>query len=446
MKSFPAYFLLLVALFYANSLFAQSLVARKNACEIAYSAQYPRSNSLDTSLTSLGFWGLGPCNGAAVMGQYILTASGSRLLWIDATDPRHPILEWDTLMEGSLSEFTIEDSIGYALLGSSGFVIIDFRNPHSPSILSHLEIGGGLFRLVVERPLAFAKRLHGGLFCIDIADLRMPFLRPTIYCGVDWGAMAITNHHLFIGDQYRRCHLDVSNPDSITITDVSAFLPTFNYPRARDTILVVDDSNWLEVFSIANPDRPVRLSYTPISTPPIGWIDLKGDTVFVGAFYDTIVGLDISNRYNPSVLGSFSPPEFKREQWVPAFDAQDSMLYCTYPDGLTIVSAARIPSMEVLSSFPTGQENVKVSVSKGTAFITSGIGGLWRPMSLTRITHGKGGTSGPWAMLWILRWIRTRHLCQSTTHRWKVALISGMVFCQSILRTPIRFMSSIASQ
>jgi hypothetical protein len=332
----------------------------------------------DTSLEYLGRWGWGKCQGVATMGNYVFTGSGPTLLWLDVTDKQHPIAVWDTLMLGELKDFTVQDSIGYAITGSS-LVLADLRNPRAPAIIAQVNIPVA-FSLVVEDSFAFVKRWYGGeVICMDVSDPTSPYLRSAVLSSALWGTLTISNHNLYVGDQggFTSEHVDVSNPDSMRVTELN--LPNFiGAVHARDSLLLVTAGALLDIYSIAVPDSPALLSSTlvPDSDAWITSINLQGDTAYVGTGYGKIVTVSISDRRHPIILGGYSPV-MPTPLGAICLAIEDTALYCSYGSALATFSIANPASVPALSFFPTGHESNKVFVRNSLAYITAGMAGLW---------------------------------------------------------------------
>jgi hypothetical protein len=332
----------------------------------------------DSSLEYLGFWGWGACGGVAAMGNYVFTGSGPTLLWLDVTDTRNPVVVWDTLVAGGLTHMIIQDSIGYALMGTYRLLIVDFRNPLRPVILSQLQFPLGLYLdLVVEGTLAFVKRWNSYTYCIDVSDPTLPYIRSTFLPLTEWGRLAISNRNLYLAD--RGCcpvyHIDVSNPDSARYTPLTGLPLVVRTLYAKDTLLLIGTSQ-LYIYSIATPTSPMLLSNIMISTEGVYTITLKGDTAFVGSSDRRVTAVDISDRINPVNLGTYTPPiGHQGSPWELA--AEDTVLFASYATGMKTLSVANPSSISLLSYFPTGYQTKKVIVRTGLAYVTSGGAGLW---------------------------------------------------------------------
>ncbi len=334
----------------------------------------------DSSLDYLGRWGWGQCGGVAVMGNYILTGSGPTLLWLDGSDRHKPRIIWETLTNGTLSNFIIRDSIGYALLSAYSLLIVDLRSPSVPVIRAEFPITFGLLSLAVTDSLVFVKRYLQYVYCIDVSNPSTPFLRATIReTTTQWGKLAISNRNLYVGDQNGFTeHLDVSNPDSTRVTVLYNVASTVTAAYAKDTLLLLGNfGNRLYIYFIATPASPVQLSNASIGISGITSITLKGDTAFAGTIDGRVVAVDVTDKRNPVFLGSYTPPIIQPELSAGSLAAQDTTLYCSVWNGLTTFSTANPVSMSVLSFFPTGYQSNKIVVKNNLAYVTSGYAGLW---------------------------------------------------------------------
>jgi hypothetical protein len=106
-------------------------------------------------------------------------------------------------------------------------------------------------------------------------------------------------------------------------------------------------------------------------------VTLKGDTAYVGDLYGKIVAIDISNRANPVVIGTYVPPVLQTEVYPFVLVVEDTALYSVNSVEMTTYSIADPSSIGVLSIFTTGEEFNKVIVKNGLAYVTSGFAGLW---------------------------------------------------------------------
>lgn len=335
------------------------------------------------SLEYLGRWGWGWCWGVAAMGNYVFTGSGPTLLWLDVTNKGRPVVAWDTLNNTSVIEsytdvrgFAIQDSIGYAIMRNK-LVVVDFRNPVAPAIIGELYLDSGALTLVVEGTLVFVVRYYGGLYVVDVSNPSSPYLRTIVNEPAQWPNLTITNHNLYIVDanDLQTYYANVSNPDSISVTPMY-LQPFIRAGYARDSLLVLVNGRF-HVYSIAVPASPVLLSSVLIPDVSTISVTLKGDTAFVGDRFGKIVAIDISNRYNPVVIGTYVPPVLQTEVGPGVLAVEDTALYSVNGIGMTTYSIADPSSISVLSFFPTGHENNKVIVRDGLAYVTSGLAGLW---------------------------------------------------------------------
>ena len=316
------------------------------------------------------------------MGNYVFTGSGPTLLWLDLSDKRHPVVAWDTLMQGELSWFTIEDSIGYALVNWYSVIVVDFRNPSAPFVAGKVGIPGGqVISLVVEDRLVFIKRYSSALYCVDATNPSLPYLRSTLFSVHSvFGALAVSNRRLYVGDIARiaNYYVDVSNPDSMVATRLYDLPACIAEMQVRDSLLFVCVcGSGLDIYSITIPDSPRLLSRTiiPAMTYVVS-IALKGDTAYIAGHDNEIVAVGFSDPAHPQMLGTYQP-RTNMEFTAPILAIGDTVLYCAYINGLTAVSIASIDSMCDLSSFPTGDETRKVIVRDGRGYVTSGMAGFY---------------------------------------------------------------------
>jgi hypothetical protein len=329
----------------------------------------------DDSLEYLGRWGWGLCGGVATMGNYIFTGSGPTMLLLDVTDKRRPVVAWDTI-NSYVKGFAIQDSIGYALMGGS-LVVVDFRNPIAPTIIGELYLNSLARTLVVEGPLVYVARFYGGLYVVDVSNPATPYLRNTVSEPAAWPNLAITNNNLYIVDSFypETYYVNVSNPDSITVTQLN-LSPFITGAYAKDSLLLLVNGRFY-IYSIAVPASPVLLSSMIIPDVTTQSVTLKGDTAFIGAWDGKIVAVDISNRATPAVVGTYVPPVLQKGLTASIVAVEDTTLYSVSSFGITTFSVADPSSISALSLFPTGHEFNKVIVRNGLAYVTSGRTGLW---------------------------------------------------------------------
>jgi hypothetical protein len=344
----------------------------------------------DSSLEYLGFWGWGPCYGVAAMGNYVMTGSGPTLLWLDVTDKQRPVVVWDTLTNTlfgfyEVRLFSMQDSLGYAIVGGTKLIIVDFRNPLSPAIIGELQIPAStpILSMVVEGSFIFTKQYLGWLYCIDASNPASPYLRNMVQGWTGLGIsnpMTVTNHNLYIGDNNSDIvdYVNVSNPDSITVTPLFNLPPLVTALHARDSLLLLCNSSTsynLHIYSIATPYAPQLLSRIIVPDIVPTNVTTRGDTAFVGTIYGRIVVVDISDKTNPVIIGTYTPPIADLGIWQ--LEAVDTVLYCAHTSGLSTLSIANPAPPNVISFFPTGDGSGKVVVQNGLAYISSGLAGLW---------------------------------------------------------------------
>lgn len=334
----------------------------------------------DSSLELIGRWGWGRCGGVASMGNYVLTSSGPRILWVDMSNSTHPVVVWDTAADYGVSRFVIRDSIGYALIGNYGLLVIDLRNPSAPFIAGHLAITAGLISFVVEGQLVFMKAAFGPIFCIDVSNPSSPFIRagiPELFA--DLGKLVISGHDLYVGDPvWPLTHIDVSNPDSTRITTLWSFPGPAGAMYMRDTLLFMDNTtNLLRIYSISVPTSPVLLSSIDVGAPRVAGIATSGDTAYVTTSSGSIVVLDITVRTDPAIIGTYTPQTFHPSLSLFYLDVCDTILFAATDNGMSAFSVADPNAIRPLTFFPTGDVNRKVAVKNNLAYLTSGLGGLW---------------------------------------------------------------------
>lgn len=334
----------------------------------------------DSSLELIGRWGWGRCGGVASMGNYVLTSSGPRILWVDMSNSTHPVVVWDTAADYGVSRFVIRDSIGYALIGNYGLLVIDLRNPSAPFITGHLAITAGLISLVVEGELVFMKAAFGPIFCIDVSNPSSPFVRSGIpELSAELGKLAISGHNLYVGDPvWPLTHIDVSNPDSTRITTLWNFPGPAGAMYARDTLLFMDNtSNLLRIYSISVPTSPVLLSSIDVGAPRVAGMAASGDTAYVTTSSGSIVVLDITVRTDPAIIGTYTPQTFHPSLSLFYLDVCDTILFAATDNGMSAFSVADPAAIRPLTFLPTGDVNRKVAVKNNLAYLTSGLGGIW---------------------------------------------------------------------
>jgi hypothetical protein len=211
---------------------------------------------------------------------------------------------------------------------------IHYWNPLAPVIRAELPIISGLLSLAVEGLLAFVKRYLGYIYCIDVSNPSSPYIQSTIReTSTQWGKLTISNRNLYIGDQNGFTeHVDVSNPDSARVTILYNVAFTVTAAYAKDTLLFLGNgSNRLYIYSITMPTSPVQLSNASIGIAGIVSITLPGDTAFVGTIDGPLVAVSVTDRRNPVVLGTYTPPVFQPGLLASYLVAQNTALYCSLP-------------------------------------------------------------------------------------------------------------------
>jgi hypothetical protein len=313
------------------------------------------------------------------MGDYLFTGNGQSMLWLDVSHPESPTVVWDTVLLISPGKKVIRDSIGY-VLSPIELVIVDFRIPLRPRILSRLPIPFNYYTdIAVGGSLAFVKGFQWYSYCIDVSDPGAPFIRSIVPPLTQWGRLTVTGNNLYVADQ--GCcpvyHVDVTNPDNVILTPLWTQLPWVVWSlHAQDTLLFLGTSR-LGIYSIRVPNAPVLLSQIETGLGGVSSIAIQGTKAFLGTRNGPVLSVDISNPSSPVVLGTYVPPETATDLYAWSMAVRDTVLHASWGYGLRTLSVANPASMNELSFFPTGYENKRVVVRNGLAYVTSGYGGLW---------------------------------------------------------------------
>ena len=264
----------------------------------------------------LGQWkGLVPGARAVAIGNqaaYVTTyMDGLRIF--DMTTPTAPVLatsyipsEWVNTNEWhdkSMQDLAISGNYLFLTNGSNGLRILDVSNPFSPVEVGSILSGSNVFKVEVQKTLAFVSIENQGFSIIDISNPMQPkklgsLNTPGSVYGIDFSA-----NHAFIADYdggFRVVNIsDPNHPQEIAaISNVKNALDVIvsgNY--AYLLIFQSTGGNQLKVADISNPLNPSVINTIDLESGS-QVIHMKGSNLFVGGFNGMQV-LDMSDPANP---------------------------------------------------------------------------------------------------------------------------------------------------
>ncbi len=279
--------------------------------DISSPADIRKVGNLDTPL-----W----ANDIAIEGNYVyLAEEGLRI--VDISNPTTP----KSVGTYKIDEHAIINNLAvagdYAYLAcnqgsldpntnSGGLLIVDIRDPASPTPVGKLETHGSTINVYIQGNYAYIIMENGGLGIIDISDPTAPFTAGGFKYAVSmWGCdIAVKGDYAYLVDSTGMQVLDVSSPSACRR------VATYESNRWGFEVYVKDNllfTTWscgcectdsVKIFDISTPSTPVLLGfgYTPGTSVDMA---VRGDHLFVADSYRGLQVLDISDLSNPTPAG-----------------------------------------------------------------------------------------------------------------------------------------------
>ncbi|MCZ7614832.1 MAG: hypothetical protein M5T52_15190 [Ignavibacteriaceae bacterium] len=131
-------------------------------------SEFNLNQSVDSNLTQLSHFAIGPCMDVVVEGNLAYAGNGGYFQVINISNPSEPIVLGEVLLpEGIVYDIEINGSYAYLL---APFTVIDITDPYNPEIIFFELISGGLDEIYIQGNHAYL----GGFSSISIVDIEDP--------------------------------------------------------------------------------------------------------------------------------------------------------------------------------------------------------------------------------------------------------------------------------
>lgn len=270
---------------------------------------------------------------------------------------------------GTTCDIVLKDSIVYATSGHSGLWIIDISNPQEPVNVSNLFFGGrSANRISVAGDTAFILA-SGVLYLCDISNTQHPFIINKY--GENYKDLAVGKDFVYVTRRINPTGIDtimeiidvksdttpkrvgyflsLYDPNSIAVNDSVAFLACSstggglrlinikNPMNPQEISYVLDVSrgiclkdtiaytSWSYLYSIdiSNPLLPIIIDTMLETSLSYNEMKIQGNYLYgIGAEYLKVI--DISNLFNPHIIGSFFPANYVA--------TEDNIVIASYSD------------------------------------------------------------------------------------------------------------------
>ena len=224
---------------------------------------------------------------------------------VDISDPAHPSITGKGMGIGGYVE-GIFPTTAYTFLAteSLGFEIYDTTSVTAPSVMTRVNVLGGVDSIGSEDQYIYLGAHNDGVWVVDISNPANPVEKAFIQNGGRNDGLAIEGRYMYVAGEW--CGLNM-----VDITD--PLNPVEIFSDYGDNInAVCPDTSGDYVYtsagivSIKNPDAPVYVSRSPYF---YGNLETYGDHyVIVAAYRGSYPGLhiiDVSDKTNPSLVTTF---------------------------------------------------------------------------------------------------------------------------------------------
>ena len=348
------------------------------------------SQSIDSNLTQLSHFAIGPCMDVIVEGNLAYTGNGGFFQIIDITNPTKPEVIGEVLLPiGEVFDIEISGNFAYIL---APFTVIDITDPYNPEIIFSEIIGVGTDEILIQGNYAYL----GGFSSISIVDIKDPYnpdvlgfagtsgemvnsiaiydnyLYATTYDGLVIDIFDITNKNnpvwvngkfighvgggLFVKDTllYAGCLsqpqfriYNISDPLNPTLLNGLIFEDVPIEISVKDTIAFA--SLYTKGFSIINitNNNPIEIEHINTNYSPYIFNHSVSENNLLISFFSGFDIINIENIDSTFYLGTFFTSDF-----IGRIDIRNNLMYCaTYYGGLKIIDYLNPEKLEVIGQY-----------------------------------------------------------------------------------------------
>ncbi|KAA0247071.1 MAG: hypothetical protein EDM72_03300, partial [Chlorobiota bacterium] len=336
-------------------------------------SEFNLNQSVDSNLTQLSHFAIGPCMDVVVEGNLAYAGNGGYFQVINISNPSEPIVLGEVLLpEGIVYDIEINGSYAYLL---APFTVIDITDPYNPEIIFFELISGGLDEIYIQGNHAYL----GGFSSISIVDIEDPHNPDVLgYAGTSGemvNSIAIYDNYLY-ATTYDGLVIDIfditdkNNPvwvngkfigyvgGGLFVKDTLLYAGCLSQPQFR-------------IYNISNPLNPNLLTGLKFEDVPIE-ISVKDTIAFASLYTKGFSIINITNN-NPveieHINTNYSPFTFNHS-------VGENNLLISFYSGFDIVNIENIDSTFYLGSFFTSDFITRIDKINNLLYSASYYGGL----------------------------------------------------------------------
>ncbi len=361
--------------------------------------------------------------GVAVVGSTAYLADGWKgLRVINVSNPTQPKEIGAVETSVQALDVVVKGTIAYVADAASGLRAIDVTGSNEPTELGLYKVSGGHVKdVAVDGGTAYVVDRNWGLRVVDVSDSKtltqIGFYGPM----KSVEAVAVLGDYAYVGAAYSLRVVDISDPVhpkevriydtqggwvsdvvvngkyayisicygsyNLHILDISdpanpkmiGGIPSGTGGMYREIavagqIVYVADEWGLRLISVSDPKAPKQIGYINLvdnGQPPVG-IAVSGTIAYLAGSYGGVAIVDVSDPFNPKLVGSYDTPGTTQGMAV----AGNRAYAADSQSGLRIVDVSN-PSMPTeMGFFDTPGCAMSVTISDMIAYVSDGGGGL----------------------------------------------------------------------
>ncbi|HSW55129.1 MAG TPA: T9SS type A sorting domain-containing protein [Ignavibacteriaceae bacterium] len=337
-------------------------------------SEFNLNQSVDSNLTLLSHFAIGPCFDVVVEGNLAYSGNGGYFQVVDISNPSQPVIMGEVLLpEGIVYDIEINGSFAYLLWP---FTVINISDPYNPQIIFSQIIGNAAQVLEIDSNYAYL----GDFSAIRIIDIIDPYNPVTL------GASSVTGEFVssvaVMGDYmyattYNGFVIDIFNISNknnpIWVNGYDIWSPGGGL-FIKDSTLYAGTglSPKFKIFNISNPTQPQLIAGLDYPSIPLN-ISVVDSVALFSIGTAGLAAVNINNNNNPTEIfnihSTYSPFYIKNF-------SDDSSLLISFYSGFDIFNINDITSPDYLGSYFTSHVISKMDIKNNLLYCSAGYGGL----------------------------------------------------------------------
>ena len=247
-------------------------------------------------------------------------AHGMRVL--DLSDITHPVLDTSMLAMRSCVDISVKGGVACVASQENYMAMFDVSDPAQPREIGRYTAPGWFMESVLSTESlayvpAYAHTHDTVLHAVDITDPSNPVMVGAVGGWLAPAAMSLRDTLLYVAEDYKFEVFSVANPrQPVWLGNCDALYGAAGID-VQDTLVYVMPG--FQVFNVARPDQPVRISSTSCNA----WdIAIRDTFAYIAHARESLKVYSVANPYSPQQLSS---------TWVPgqarAVVLRDSYVY-----------------------------------------------------------------------------------------------------------------------